>query len=850
MALGEPVPDSLHVESSEGVGGLQSGPVGFVFLGAAVGARFVNYPTFSILGPLWCAGALQKQGVEVLFWDALTESVEGRLVEDRGSYRKIGPDPTGEEIVSWARGLDLVVFPVDPFRDPHGSWGAGLASLSRALKAAYPEVLLVISDCYAGGADYLPLDPGGLLGRFPDMDLYLRGESERALVALVSGRDWWDIPGVWGRLGRSLPGRWGRGTEGVGLPGRRGDVLAPAGSWGLGPESLDELGPPAFHLLDMERFFASQREAVGMDLVPEFHDSGRLLPLATSRGCPYRCRFCAGKIKRFEAYSQAGLSELLKTAVAFEPTHLFFMDDVINLDPNHAQAVCRAVRKAGGGAGLRWTVVNGMRADMLSADLMQQMADSGAFGLKISAETADRSVMAWMGKRLDVTAAQRTARAAAGLDIPLMVHYLVGLPPEDMRRVNRTLHEAVRLFEDHGARPRLQYAVPLPGTALAREVSAFDADSPPQSMTELAPFFSDRPITDLPKLGRGALRLAVEAFSSRMRAAADPTLMLDVTLRCNQGCRFCAVSGSGGEDPSPSDLYRAIQWARYRGIRRVDLSGGEPTLSEGLVDLVEQSVDSGLVDVGLVTNGRRLAYRPYVERLVSVGVRRFMVSVVGSRRDLVADITRVPESLDQTLAGLENLAALGAPHSLNITVCRSNLQYLPETLAFYRDRFPLDSIAVQFVVPMGRASAPGVSFRSAQDWRAIVRTVQDVLQQMPSGAASAGGPPSVTFLNVPPCLLADAAESALDPGRFGQVQWLEGRPVWFHRVLGRVLAKPDVCRSCPLSILCKGLPARLAAEQDDLVQPGVWEGREESLADWLADRDDEEHTVGSAGRSL
>jgi hypothetical protein len=51
--------------------------------------------------------------------------------------------------------------------------------------------------------------------------------------------------------------------------------------------------------------------------------------------------------------------------------------------------------------------------------------------------------------------------------VPLLVHYMIGLPGETAAEVNATLAFALDLYDEHGAWPAVQYATPLPGTALA-----------------------------------------------------------------------------------------------------------------------------------------------------------------------------------------------------------------------------------------------------------------------------------------------------------------------------------------------------------------------------------------------
>ena len=64
--------------------------------------------------------------------------------------------------------------------------------------------------------------------------------------------------------------------------------------------------------------------------------------------------------------------------------------------------------------------------------------------------------------------AVRAAESAHAAGVPLMVHYIIGMPGESAAEVNGTLAYAMDLYERFGAWPAVQYATPLPGTELAR----------------------------------------------------------------------------------------------------------------------------------------------------------------------------------------------------------------------------------------------------------------------------------------------------------------------------------------------------------------------------------------------
>src|SRR5207249_264524 len=88
--------------------------------------------------------------------------------------------------------------------------------------------------------------------------------------------------------------------------------------------------------------------------------------------------------------------------------------------------------------------------------------------LSISAESGvQRVVDEVVDKDLDLASIDRVARDASVAEVPVLVHFMIGLPGETKQEINATLAYALDLHERTGAWPSVQFATPLPGTRLA-----------------------------------------------------------------------------------------------------------------------------------------------------------------------------------------------------------------------------------------------------------------------------------------------------------------------------------------------------------------------------------------------
>lgn len=107
-------------------------------------------------------------------------------------------------------------------------------------------------------------------------------------------------------------------------------------------------------------------------------------------------------------------------------------------------------------------------------------------------------------------------------------------------------------------------------------------------------------------------------------------LRISLTDRCNYRCLYCMPEA--GVDLVPKtdvltfeEIERLVRALLPLGVRRVRLTGGEPTVRKDLVDLVSRLGALGLDDLAMTTNGERLA--PLAAALRRAGLLRLNVSV-------------------------------------------------------------------------------------------------------------------------------------------------------------------------------------------------------------------------------
>jgi cyclic pyranopterin phosphate synthase len=169
---------------------------------------------------------------------------------------------------------------------------------------------------------------------------------------------------------------------------------------------------------------------------------------------------------------------------------------------------------------------------------------------------------------------------------------------------------------------------------------------------------------------------------SHGRAITD--LRISITDRCNYKCVYCRTGEEGiNFTELPIEHYlRMIRIFVSLGIEKVRITGGEPLLRAGLVDMVTElakirtaypSLESGRsdrrLDIALTTNGHLL--ESMAAPLKAAGLSRITVSMDAVDSDTFTRITRVPRSFERVLAGIRAARDAGlGPVKVNCVLLR------------------------------------------------------------------------------------------------------------------------------------------------------------------------------------
>jgi anaerobic magnesium-protoporphyrin IX monomethyl ester cyclase len=216
------------------------------------------------------------------------------------------------------------------------------------------------------------------------------------------------------------------------------------------PKVAAEVGLAAWDLVDIERYRAMWMKAHGYFS----------LNMAASRGCSFRCAWCAKPIWGNQ-YLQRNATEVAEEVAylkrSFNPDHIWFADDIFGFRVDWVAEFAASVRAAD--ARIPFTIQT--RADLVSERMAEALRDAGCREAWIGAESGSQRVLDAMNKGTTVTEilVARDRLKAVGIRVGFFIQ--LGYMDEQLTDIlaTRDLLDAARPDEIG-----VSVSYPLPGT--------------------------------------------------------------------------------------------------------------------------------------------------------------------------------------------------------------------------------------------------------------------------------------------------------------------------------------------------------------------------------------------------
>jgi putative variant cofactor biosynthesis B12-binding/radical SAM domain protein 1 len=312
---------------------------------------------------------------------------------------------------------------IDPLGNRTSSLIPPFVTAVRMVKALAPEVRLV-----AGGSGF-SLFSERVMRELPEIDYGFIGEAESSFPALVASLDAGAAP--------------------------ESKIVTPST-----PLDLHKYDPPARHLLDPTPYLSIN------SYVPP-------IGIETKRGCPYRCAYCVypqlqgSRMRKRSPASVVDEMESLYREYSVPSFH--FTDPVLNIPDGHLEDICREILRRK--LQIRWSGF--MREDHIHEKNIALFEKAGCECFFFSADGLCDEALKVLQKDQDERDVLKAAKLAAGIDVVSVYHFMVNVPGETQKTIEKGIGLLEHIYDLHAAKKNLGAVVLnniriLPGTAMEK----------------------------------------------------------------------------------------------------------------------------------------------------------------------------------------------------------------------------------------------------------------------------------------------------------------------------------------------------------------------------------------------
>jgi radical SAM superfamily enzyme YgiQ (UPF0313 family) len=358
------------------------------------------------LGVTYVAAAFEAAGAEVRIFDYIIS----RYTPDKLRRQLTGfaPDVVGATSVT-------LNFPV-------------AAEIIQTAKRHCPAAVTLM------GGPHVSFDAERSLASYPEIDLIVRGEGERTISELMDARmdreAWQTIRGITFRKDGGI-------------------VSTPPQPF---IHDLDDLPPPARHLLSLSRY-----QALGFPI-----------SLITSRGCPHACIFCLGRKmvgSRVRQRSAPRVVDEIHQILSFGIERINVADDLFVSRAGKVREVCEEILRRG--VRFAWSAF--ARVDTVDLETLMLMRKAGCDSISFGVETGDPEMLKRIRKGIRLEQVREAVSLCRQAGILAHTSFIAGLPGETRETLRRTAEFAAGLGSLYG----YHHLAPFPGTTVREKAEQY-----------------------------------------------------------------------------------------------------------------------------------------------------------------------------------------------------------------------------------------------------------------------------------------------------------------------------------------------------------------------------------------
>jgi radical SAM superfamily enzyme YgiQ (UPF0313 family) len=222
--------------------------------------------------------------------------------------------------------------------------------------------------------------------------------------------------------------------------------------------NLETIPAPAWDMLDMEQYRRAWTSAHGYFS----------LNLVSSRGCPYRCNWCAKPIygNSYHALPARRIAEqMLHLKTTYHPDHIWFADDIFALSPRWTSEFAQAVEDLDAKVPFKMQ----SRCDLMTRNTVSALRRSGCYEVWMGAESGSQHVLDAMEKGIQVRQIHEACGNLRRHGIRACLFLQFGYPGEEWSEIEETIRMVRETRPDDIG---VSVSYPLPKTRFHQIVAA------------------------------------------------------------------------------------------------------------------------------------------------------------------------------------------------------------------------------------------------------------------------------------------------------------------------------------------------------------------------------------------
>jgi len=218
--------------------------------------------------------------------------------------------------------------------------------------------------------------------------------------------------------------------------------------------------PPPFFIKDLDKLPFPDYEAFDLEKYPCFAE--KILPIITSRGCPYGCNYCSIRLsmgRGFRPRSPGNVVAELKHWYKKGFYSFDINDDCFTLDLERAEKICDLIIR--NKLKIKFQLYNGIRVDRVNLQLLRKMKKAGCSFISYGCESGNQETLNLIKKGITLDQVRKAVDWTNKVGIKNSVNFIIGHKEETYGKAMDSLRFARSLPTNF---VNFFNLVPYPGT--------------------------------------------------------------------------------------------------------------------------------------------------------------------------------------------------------------------------------------------------------------------------------------------------------------------------------------------------------------------------------------------------